>query len=436
MAPNSEDCRWDLIVAFYGDSDDAFEALRKRSKFILRIKGGKFPNLKKLFATDPGLFDGYSHIWVADDDLIVDPQKINALFDIATRHDFWICQPAFDNAGRISWPLTQKKGTDVRLTNFVEVTCPLFRADKLKEFIAVYDGQLVGWGIDWWFCNHFDAQNKLRFAIIDTISVVNPHDEHRNGKTREITKLQSDEARQSAWRSTAQRYGLAEYRLRTIAVISEDHPCAKADAPPDDPIFDLLKSFPGRRFDTIFDVGAHTGARTLDLARRFPDARVYAFEPAPTIYGELERRIKSFGNVSPHQLALAQASKPSRTILGIDGRSYRLLCNDTGGDAGLIDASSVDDFCRLHNINHIDYMKIDTDGFDLNVLRGAEQFLSKVDFIQCVVSANTYNQYHFSYTDTYQFLSDHGFYLYKVYNQVSEWGEAVIPCCGASNLCS
>jgi Protein of unknown function (DUF707) len=212
---------WDLIVAFYGDNDAERARLTAVADKLFPMRGSKFQNLLSLYRRMPELFSGYEYIWVADDDLMLDPYDIDRLFKLAARHDLWICQPAFSSRGRISHGITAQQNTYIRITNFVEVTCPLFRADKLREFLQIYDGELVGWGIDWWYCNALNISRNGKAAVIDSVVVTNPHSNQRRGGKREIESLQSDAVRQANWQATASRLHLQEYELQTLAQINE-----------------------------------------------------------------------------------------------------------------------------------------------------------------------------------------------------------------------
>jgi hypothetical protein len=215
------DRQWDLIVAFYGDSDEEFRKLKELSDAIFPIKGGKFPNLKSLWSRQPDLFSGYEFIMVADDDLIFQFGNLSQLFAIAARYQFSVSQPAFSSDGRISHEITRWPGIGsyIRIVNFVEITVPLFRADLLQAFLAVYDGVLVGWGIDWWFCQVLKSESSYRFAVLDEVVVVNPHDHQRRGAQREIVKLLDDQARELQWRDAMERYGLKEFPRMILAEI-------------------------------------------------------------------------------------------------------------------------------------------------------------------------------------------------------------------------
>jgi hypothetical protein len=202
--------RWDLVAAYYGDDDREFGEIRKLCYYAFRIKGSKFQNLKKLIQEQPRFFDEYTHVWVCDDDILMSNSQIDEAFDIAQKFGFWVAQPADLPEGRYSHWITCSAGPswDYRIVNFVEVRMPIFRRDKLIEFLAVYDGSLVGAGIECWFANFFKADQFGRFAIIDKVRVINPRNQVKGGS--EIDRLQDVPSRVAAHLEAAQKYDFAE----------------------------------------------------------------------------------------------------------------------------------------------------------------------------------------------------------------------------------
>lgn len=140
--------------------------------------------------------------------------------------------------------------------------------------------------------------------------------------------------------------------------------------------FDFLNSFlkPGM---TFVDIGANIGAYTIFAAKRVgPIGHVFAFEPNPENFRKLQLNVilNRFMNVSLFQNALTDqtrevylrwdedSAKHSVTHLRSDGQSVvKALCLDS-----LLD--------RLPS--SIDYIKIDTVGFELSVLNGAMELLN------------------------------------------------------------
>ena len=142
----------------------------------------------------------------------------------------------------------------------------------------------------------------------------------------------------------------------------------------------------GRSVSTFFDVGANVGQTTREALRRFPSARVYAFEPHPTSFRELAA-IKD-DRLSAHQLALGERSG-NATLYQYGEAGDGSLINSLVSDARFpthfghrpkkevdVTCSTVDDFCLEHGIESIDILKLDTEGSELAVLKGAERMLA------------------------------------------------------------
>ena len=115
----------------------------------------------------------------------------------------------FSQLGKWSHKITRAQlFSYLRYVNFVEVTCPLFRTDRLVEFLAIYDPVLVGWGIDHWFMQTLVSDRKRKAAIVDAVVVTNPFDEVKGG--REIHTLQVDRIRHAAWKKIQRTRNVCE----------------------------------------------------------------------------------------------------------------------------------------------------------------------------------------------------------------------------------
>jgi hypothetical protein len=92
-------------------------------------------------------------------------------------------------------------------------------------------------------------------------------------------------------------------------------------------------------------------------------------------------------------------------------------------DAERVHIVSLDSYCERQRIDRIDFLKIDTEGHDLEVLRGAEKWLSagRIACIQCECSVNPDNTYHVAYQAIASLLEPHGFRLFAIYEQHRYW---------------
>jgi hypothetical protein len=207
---------FDLWITYYGAHRDRYA---ESADIYCARKGSKFQNLKDAYDRWPDIVRSYDAVLVLDDDILISARRINRLFEIQQQLDLWVVQPAFSPLGRITIPITRVQWRcDIRYTNFVEMTCPLFRRDKLDAFMAVYDPVLTGYGTDWWFLDVLGPDLSGRVAVIDRITCVNPH-EHTKGGVREIDTLEPYAVRKATWEKVRAAYdirsdlqGRLEYR--------------------------------------------------------------------------------------------------------------------------------------------------------------------------------------------------------------------------------
>lgn len=186
---------FDLWITCYAERNTS---LLNIADYYNERKGGKFPNLHHVMQQWPDIVNQYQAIFVADDDLHLTGSDISELFAIRERYDLSILQPAFSQFGKISHTITRARVFSfLRHTNFVEVTCPLFRMEKLEAFMRVYDPMLVCHGADYWYMQQLVGDARDKAAIVDAIVARNPHDSTKGG--REILNLQSDEERHANW---------------------------------------------------------------------------------------------------------------------------------------------------------------------------------------------------------------------------------------------
>lgn len=209
---------FDVCVVNYSDIDNLHKA---GADYYYQFKGGKFPNLQKIYFDNRNILDQYDAVWVADDDIIIDTQSINELFVTLTEKSLTLLQPSFRATGKVSFPITrQRLLTSLRYTNFVEMTCPVFKTEFLKKFLEVFDPALVGWGTDWWFLNLIAPEDKV--AITDQISCINPYDRFKKNGVREIVKLQSDEERLNTWRRIKAERNLNTFKQQVKDSVPRD----------------------------------------------------------------------------------------------------------------------------------------------------------------------------------------------------------------------
>jgi FkbM family methyltransferase len=137
---------------------------------------------------------------------------------------------------------------------------------------------------------------------------------------------------------------------------------------------------------TIFDVGAHQGGLTKWFLEVFPDSTIYAFEPDPRNFGPLSRNAETQPRVHPFQIALSNKAGLTDFHLGAadytsslfpraknDRRYFPKDFTMLGTEKVVTD--TLDGFCA-NRIDQIDILKMDTQGAELDILRGSTGLLS------------------------------------------------------------
>jgi FkbM family methyltransferase len=138
-------------------------------------------------------------------------------------------------------------------------------------------------------------------------------------------------------------------------------------------------------YATVIDVGANRGQFALFALKRFPAARVLCFEPLPAAYGVLARTVGGDPRVRLEQCALgAVGGVLDLNVSESDDSSSLLAPTDLQLDAfpGTSCVASVpvkirrlDDAVEAGRIAEPFLLKIDVQGFELDVLRGASRLL-------------------------------------------------------------
>ena len=82
----------------------------------------------------------------------------------------------------------------------------------------------------------------------------------------------------------------------------------------------------------------------------------------------------------------------------------------------------LDEFCQQEQIKRVSYLKVDTEGQDLEVLKGTEQMLRAqlIDIVEVEAGMNVKNTRHIHFDVFKNFLENHNYFLFGLYEQVRE----------------
>ena len=200
----------------------------------------------------------------------------------------------------------------------------------------------------------------------------------------------------------------------------------------------------------VFDVGAHVGTWTSLIKKENQSATIFAFEPNPETYPKLLNTLLRFEKVKTFPFGFSNEKNDSaifytysdirKRLTVLDGLYNRTVLkkmfHKTPREIN-VQLQTLDDFCSEHEISKIDFLKIDTEGEEFNVLLGARNILESgiVSMIQfeyggCFLDANTKLQ------DIYEMLTPLGYKIHRLIPtgkvEIAEW-EPSLECYLHSN---
>lgn len=173
---------------------------------------------------------------------------------------------------------------------------------------------------------------------------------------------------------------------------------------------------------TILDIGANCGWYALALAKRWPTAKIHAFEPIPHTYEILQRNIHHNGvsNIQTHRLAFSNQETVLDFLYTPDcsGATSLVKAGQPGSTAALeriaCPATTLDMFCARQELAP-QLIKCDVEGAELLVVQGGEETIAThrpVILLELLRKWSREFEYHPN--DVLNLLSKHGYRAYTL----------------------
>ncbi len=190
----------------------------------------------------------------------------------------------------------------------------------------------------------------------------------------------------------------------------------------------------------LLDVGANAGQTIAQFLNIFPGSQIYAFEPSSEMFRLLNS--KEFGNqVSLQNYGLGKEiarrefnnykNSHLSSFLILDPHEENCFRQIEIENKEWVELRTVDFFLQQNNIPVVNLLKIDAQGFDLGVLRGAEESLKNGVIQNILVELNFIRKYvdQGQAKDTLEFLSQHHMYLVDFYQKIRQ--KSILVSCDA-----
>lgn len=199
-----------------------------------------------------------------------------------------------------------------------------------------------------------------------------------------------------------------------------------------DPYLDM-KKFIKNTNPTLFDVGANYGQTIDDFTEVFENYEIHSFEPSRVVFEFLRNKNSNNKNINIWNYGIGSSTK--RLLLNENTHqsmsSFLELGKDGWGSLEYktsVAVTTIDRFREEQNIEKIDVLKIDTQGFELEVFKGAKKSMQEnrigllyfeVTFIDMYKDLPTFGE-------LYDFVVNNGFELIAIYpvkykNKMAGW---------------
>lgn len=160
---------------------------------------------------------------------------------------------------------------------------------------------------------------------------------------------------------------------------------------------DVARGYHAGKYETVFDIGASLGDKTRVLARAFPQAKLHAFEPIPEVFERLRQRTSAFGGrVVCHNVGLSNvsgsvdmyASDDASLKTGGGGASSLVpwekqwgMEKPSEGAVRTVAVRRLDDAWKEMGSPHIDFIKIDVESSERELIEGGREALAETDAV-------------------------------------------------------
>ena len=188
----------------------------------------------------------------------------------------------------------------------------------------------------------------------------------------------------------------------------------------------------GEEIRRVFDVGAHIGQSAAEFLDAFPRATVHSFEPAPNSFRELRELSSRDARVTAVNAAVGdregsatffvnKLSVTNSLLKAAPGAGQFLVARDglDTREETSVRVLTLDAYCAAQSIDRIDFLKLDTQGYELRVLEGAHGLIEReaVPLIHLEVCfVQLYDQQPL-FPEVYQYLYDRDYRLVWLYDR-------------------
>lgn len=201
------------------------------------------------------------------------------------------------------------------------------------------------------------------------------------------------------------------------------------------PFSDVKQFVPTSARPLILDVGANTGQSVANFKEIFPASTIHSFEPSRETFQKLSQNIAGQETVFPWNFALGASTcqqvffenthSDMSSFLEPDKTSWGEIAKES-----TIEVVTLDRFLEAQQIAFVDILKSDTQGYELEVFKGAEEAM-RMNRIGLVYFEFIFSEMYKKlppFDEVYRYLKDRNFLLVSICdlhyrNRLASWGD-------------
>jgi len=204
----------------------------------------------------------------------------------------------------------------------------------------------------------------------------------------------------------------------------------------------VLRSLVNSGNPLIFDVGANNGTSLVEFKNFWPESNIHCFEPQPICWDKLDETSKRYkqGSIFINKFALGNETLNEKQFYshdissGISGfhkinleskdsinlseiKNDKKLLSDysnTVNHETLVKVRRADEYIIKNNLDRINLLKMDTQGFEPEILDGLGNQLQNIDVIISEIMFYDLYEKKISFYDLEKYLIPNGFKLYDI----------------------
>jgi FkbM family methyltransferase len=184
----------------------------------------------------------------------------------------------------------------------------------------------------------------------------------------------------------------------------------------------------------VVEAGAHKGRDTIKMAQLWPHGHIHAFEPVPHVFEILVENTKQFNNITCYNMALSDQTGSMSMYVSMELDTVSSLLKPTqvlvekphiSFIRQEVKTITLDDWAKQYSIDHIDFLWLDMQGYELNALKAAPHILKTVRAMYTEVSLEARYEHNPLYPELREWLEKHGFNVELEHFHHQSWGSVL-----------